>query len=186
VRNTVVMILLAILAAAATWFATLQRQETAPAVERAENTEPLGYYIRGARVQRTDEEGRVAYQVFADRLDELPNDQRLQLTGVKVEYRPADETPWWISAATASSAKDLSQIDLVGDVELRSAPTDGSEPWTVVTESLRFSGDTSKAEAEHLVEIRVGDWRFDAVGLRVDLKGETLELESQVHGTLLP
>ena len=184
-RNTVVMIVLAILAAA-TWVLTWQRQAAAPAVERVEDAAPLGYYIRGARVQRTDEGGRVAYQVFADRLDELPDDQRLQLTGVKVEYRPADETPWWISAASASSAKDLSQIDLVGNVELRSAPTDGSEPWTVVTESLRFSGDTSRAEAEKLVEIRVGDWRFDAVGLRVDLKGETLELESQVHGTLLP
>jgi LPS export ABC transporter protein LptC len=185
VRNTVVMIVLAILAAAL-WLATWQRQAAAPAVERVEDAKPLGYYIRGARVQRTDEQGRVAYRVFADRLDELPDDERLQLTGVKVEYRPADETPWWISAATASSAKDLSQIDLVGDVELRSAPTDGSEPWTVVTETLRFSGDTSKAEAEQLVEIRVGDWRFDAVGLRVDLKGETLELESQVHGTLVP
>jgi LPS export ABC transporter protein LptC len=93
---------------------------------------------------------------------------------------------WSMSAATASSAKDLSQLDLAGDVELRSAPTDGSEPWTVVTETLRFSADTSRAEAEQSVEIRVGDWQFDAVGLRVDLKGETLELESQVHGTLVP
>lgn len=179
------MIVLAILAAA-TWLLTWQREAAAPTLERVQGAEPLGYYIRGARVQRTDEEGRVAYQVFADRLDELPDNQRLQLTGVRVEYRPADEMPWRISAASASSAKDLSQIDFVGDVELRSAPTDGSEPWTVVTETLRFSGNTSKAEAEHLVEIRVGDWRFDAVGLRVDLKGETLELESQVHGTLLP
>ena len=30
-----------------------------------------------------------------------------------------------------------------------------------------------------------GDWQFDAMSLSMDLKGETLELES-VRGTLLP
>jgi lipopolysaccharide export system protein LptC len=185
VRNTVVMILLAI-CAAAIWFAAWQRQEAPPAMERPENTEPLGYYILGARFSGTDEQGRVTYRVSADRLDELPGDQRLQLTGVKVDYQPTDEAAWAISADTATAARDLSQLDLLGSVEVRGAAANGSGPWTIRSDALYFWPQASKVESRTLVEAYVGDWKFDAVGLLMDLKGETLELESEVHGILLP
>jgi LPS export ABC transporter protein LptC len=186
VRNTVVMILLAILAAA-TWLASWQRQDVAPAADRVDVAQPLGYYLRGARFSGTDEQGRVTYRVFADRLDELPDDQRLQLTGVDVEYRPTDDdTAWSMSAATASYARDGSLLDFNGGVEVRSALAEGSGRWTVRSEALRFWPETSKVESRAPVEIEVGDWKLVGVGLSMDLKGETLELESQVHGTLLP
>jgi lipopolysaccharide export system protein LptC len=51
---------------------------------------------------------------------------------------------------------------------------------------LKFSADTSRAETDDAVNIRVGDWRFDAVGLRTDLKDDTLRLESEVHGIFAP
>ena len=185
VRNTVVTLVLAIIAAA-TWLATWQRQDDGPVVEPPAEAGPLGYYVRGARLSGTDEQGRVTYRVFAERLEELPGDERLKLTGVNVDYSPADETAWALTAATASYARDGSQVDLSGDVELRSAPTDGSKPVTVATENLLFSPDTSSAASSEAVEIRVGDWQLSGVGLSADLKEDTLELESQVHGTLAP
>jgi lipopolysaccharide export system protein LptC len=50
---------------------------------------------------------------------------------------------------------------------------------------LVFSPDTSKAESDEAVQIHVGDWQLDAIGLRADLKEHTLALESVEHGTLL-
>jgi LPS export ABC transporter protein LptC len=184
VRNTVVTLLLA-LVAAALWLATWQPQSVAPAVERSGDAQPLGFYVRGARMTGTDEEGRVTYRVLAERLDELPDEQRLQLTGVNVEYQPADETAWSISAARGSSPRDGSLLDLVGNVQMRSVPADGSKPRTISTESLRFWPDTSKVETEAPVSFRVGDWQVDGVGLRADLKEDTLELESS-HGIFAP
>jgi lipopolysaccharide export system protein LptC len=185
VRNTVVMILLAILAAAL-WLAPWQRQDSAPPVERAEDAAPLGYYLLGARFSVTDEQGRFTYRISADRLDELPDHQQLQLRGVEVDYRPTDDTAWSISAATATYARDGSQLDLNGGVEVRGAPDEKSGAWTVRSDALHFWPITAKAESRAPVEIHIGDWQFNAVGLRMDLKGETLELESQVHGRLLP
>ena len=52
----------------------------------------------------------------------------------------------------------------------------------IATESLRFSPDTSQAQSDAPVQIRVGDWQLEAIGLRTHLKGDTLELESEVHG----
>jgi LPS export ABC transporter protein LptC len=185
VRNTVVMVVLAILAAA-TWIATWERQDASPPVDPVADAEPLGYYARGARIAGTDEDGRLAYRIVADRLDELPGEEHLQLTGVNVDYHAADEIAWSVSAASARYSRDGSQLDLAGNVELQSAPTDGSEPVTIITEKLLFSPDTSVAESAESVEILVGDWQLRSAGLRTHLKGDTLELESPVHGTLRP
>ena len=83
---------------------TWQRPDEAPPVERAGGAEPLGYYARGARISGTDEQGRLMYRIFADRLDELPGEELLELTGVKVDYQPADETAWTLTAASAKYA----------------------------------------------------------------------------------
>ena len=184
-RNTVVMVVLAIVAAV-TWVASWQREEPATPAPAAADPRPLGYYLHGARMVGTDEQGRVAYRVLAQRIDELPDEGRLRFEGVSVEYQPVDETAWAISAANASGPKDGSQLDLAGNVELRSSPTDGTEPEVITTERLRFSPNTSRVESDEPVEIRVGDWRFDAVGLSTHLKDDTLTLESQVHGTFAP
>jgi LPS export ABC transporter protein LptC len=183
-RNTVVTLLLA-LVAAATWLATWQPQSTTPAVERSDDARPLGYYVHGARMTATDEQGRVTYRVLAERLDEVPEEDRLQLTGVSVEYLPTDDLAWSISAASGNSPKGGSPLDLVGNVELKSVPTDGSKPRTVEAETLRFWPDTSIAETDALVRFRVGDWQIDGEGLRANLKADTLELESS-HGTFAP
>lgn len=179
------MIVLAALAAATT-LATWRGDEASPPVESVAEAEPLGYYARGARLSRTDEQGRFAYRIFAERLDELPGDEALQLTGVRVEYRPADETAWSLTAASAKYTRDGSLLDLVGEVEVRSSPAAGSKPVTITTERLLLSPDTSSAESGEAVRILVGDWQLDGVGLSADLKGHVLELESQVHGTLAP
>jgi LPS export ABC transporter protein LptC len=183
-RNTVVMFVLAILAAA-TWVATWERQDATPPVERVKPTGPLGYYARGARLSGTDEQGRPTYHIFAERLDEVPGEERLRLTGVNVDYQPADETAWTFTAATAKYTWDGSHIDLDGNVEARSKPVAGSHPVTITTETLRLSPDSSSAESEGKVHIRVGDVQLSAIGLRADLKGDTLELESVEHGTIL-
>jgi LPS export ABC transporter protein LptC len=185
VRNTAVMVVLAVLAAA-TWLATWQGQGSSPGLEGAAEAGPFGYYARGARLYRTDDEGRFVTHVFAERLDELPGEEQLQLTGVSVEYRPADDTAWTLSAATAKYSRDGSRVDLAGEVAVRSSPADGSRPVTILTDKLLFSPDTSTAESSEAVEIHVGDWQLQGVGLRALLKEDSLKLESEVHGTFVP
>jgi LPS export ABC transporter protein LptC len=185
VRNTVVMVVLAILAAA-TWIVTWQRVDVGPLVDQIAEPAPLGYYARGAHLKGWDEQGRLTYRVFAERLEEVPGEERVQLVGVNVDYQPADQTEWTLMAASAKYARDGSGLDLLGNVEVRSVPVDGSHPVTIVTDKLLFSPDTSSVESDEQVEIRVGDLHLRGVGLRSDLKGSTLQLESEVHGTIVP
>lgn len=179
------MVVLAILAAA-TWIATWQRLDVGPLVDRPSESGPLGYSARGARLSGTDEQGRLTYRLFAERLEEVPGEESLQLIGVNVDYQPADETEWTLMAASGMYTRNRSQLDLLGNVEVRSVPADGSRPVTIVTDKLLFSPDTSSVESNEEVEIRVGDLHLRGVGLHSDLKGGTLKLESEVHGTIVP
>jgi lipopolysaccharide export system protein LptC len=185
VRNTIVMLVLAIVAAA-TWVATWSPQDQSPRADLSGDSGSLGYHIRGARWSRTDEQGRLTYRVRAERLDEFPAEEQLRLEGVSVDYQPVEDIAWTISAANGSGPKDGSLLELSGDVEIRNVPTDGSTQQTYSTQALRFWPDTSRVQSDQRVEFRVGDWHFNAVGLSTDLKGHTLRLESQVHGTFLP
>ena len=184
-RNTLIMLVLAI-AAAGTWLATWPPAERSLPAEDTETPQSRGLYVRGARILGTDEEGRVTYRISADRLDELPDEDRLRLTDVDVEYQPADETAWSISAASASATKDVARLELVGDVEIRSEANDDGKPLTISTQKLTFWPDTSSAESDEPVEIRFGSLHLRGVGLRTHLKGDSLRLESNVHGTFVP
>jgi lipopolysaccharide export system protein LptC len=179
------MAVLAMLAAA-TWFWTWSPQDQAVPAERSANEGPLGYYFRGARWSGTDDQGQVTYRIHAERLDELPAADELRFEGVSVEYQPAADSAWAISAANASGPKDGSLLELSGDVEIRNMPTDGSAQQTILTQALRFWPDTSNVESDLAVEIRFGDWHLKSMGFRQDLKGRTLRLESDVHGTFAP
>src|SRR6185369_13932199 len=137
-RNTFVMVVLAAFAVA-TWL--YGRAPTA--IERrfpAEGTQPLGYYLRGARMLGTDEQGRIAYRILADNLEEMPEQQRLKLDGVRIEYLPADSDSWLISADSGTAPKDGSELELVGDVSLRSEPRAGGKPVVIARSEERRVG----------------------------------------------
>jgi LPS export ABC transporter protein LptC len=178
------MVVLAALAIA-TW---LYRRvpSTAPRTPPAEGAQPLGYYLRAARMLGTDEQGRIAYRILADNLEELPDQQRLKLDGVRIEYLPADADAWLISANAGTAPKDGSELELNGDVSLRSEPRDGGKAVVIAAETLRFFPESSSAESETPVTISLGDWRVEAGRLRTHLKGDIVELESKVHGKFAP
>jgi lipopolysaccharide export system protein LptC len=175
------MVVLATLAVA-TW---LYGRTPAPVPRTlpAEGAQPLGYYLRAARMLGTDEQGRIAYRILADNLEELPQQQRLKLDGVRIEYLPADGDTWLISATAGTAPKDSSELLLNGNVSLRSEPRNGGKPVVIAAETLRFFPDSSSAESETPVSISVGDWHVDAGRFRTLLKGDVMELESKVHGT---
>jgi len=154
----------------------------APRALPAEGAQPLGYYLHAARMLGTDEQGRIAYRILADNLEELPQQQRLKLDGVRIEYLPADADPWLISATSGTAPKDGSELALNGNVNLRSEPRNGGKPLVITAETLLFSPASSSVESETPVSIRVGDWHIEAGRLRTHLKGDVVELESKVHG----
>jgi LPS export ABC transporter protein LptC len=184
VRNLILIVLLGAAAVASWWWSRPAPIEAPRA--RPTGDEELGYYLRGARMLGTDDSGRVAYRIFADRLDERPGEDRLLLERVQIDYRPPDQMPWVITAGTGSATRDHSELELADGVEIHSEPTDGRAPVHITTATLKFLPMTSLAETEQRVVITAGSWHVEGTGLRTLLKADRLELESDVHGKFAP
>ena len=149
VRNTVVMIVLAILAAA-TWVATWQRQDAdPPAAASADARAARVTTCAGRGCSARTSKAASIYRLFAERARRAARrssgcDSRASASITSPRPKPHG----CISASSASAPKDGSLLELVGSVEVRSSPADGSRPVTITTEKLQFP-------ARHL-EGRVG------------------------------
>jgi len=143
---------------------------------------PLGYYLRDARISIMDEEGRVLYEITASAVEERPNENRTVLDRVFVRYSPAADVPWEVSADSGEIPGEAQYIELSGAVELVSTAEPGTEPTIIRAPRLRFAPEDYLASTDAEVSVLLGTQRLDAVGMSADLKGDYLELESNVHG----
>jgi len=172
-------------AAAATWYWS-RPPAPAPAARAANDTAPLGYYLRGARITGTDDDGRITYMLTAEHAEERPAEERLELLGVRIDYRPESEVSWQVRAARAAAPKSGSHLELSGEVELRDEPVDGRPPTVIRAETLRLAPDEYVAETSAPIEVTIGNDVLRAVGLKADLKHDHLQLESEGHGRFVP
>ncbi len=179
-RNAAGIVLLAAGAGASYWWSRPPPAERA--APRTDSAELPGYYMRGAQLEATDEQGRVALQIQAESLAEVDGD-RLALEGVRVEYTPAEAAPWSFRADHGNAPKDRSQVELEGNVVLRSNPADGKTPIEISTSTLRFVRAESQVTTDQPVELRYGLMNVHGVGLRALLNADKLEIESKVNGT---
>jgi len=182
IRN--VLVLLALCAAAgASWFWNRPGENVPQAVRPSEV--PRGYYLRDATLFGTDDDGRVIYEIRAGRAEEKPDTNDLSLERVEVQYRPATDVHWRLSASTGEAPADGSSLVLAGDVELTSGPVDG-ESTVIRTDRLQLDPQRYVASSEEPISVFVGEGRLDAVGIRAYLKDDRLELESEIHGNFVP
>lgn len=149
-------------------------------------TGPLGYYLRDADISVMDVDGSVLYRILADAVEERPAENRTLLDRVQVRYSPAADVPWEVRAETGDIPTDERYIELSGGVELSSTAEPGAEPTVIRAPQLRLAPDDFLATTDTEVSVLLGEERLQAIGMRADLKGDFLELESNVHGQFNP
>jgi LPS export ABC transporter protein LptC len=145
-----------------------------------------GYSAREAEIIETGDDGRPRYWLAADLIQQAPDDATITLTHPALRYRGQGGGLWHARAATGTVPPGRAVIELDGNVSLEGTLTDGGAPAHVQTDHLAF--DTSKEIASTRSRVTI-DWsghRLAAVGLRADLRAETLRLESRVNGRFLP
>ncbi len=184
VRNLLVTVSLTVAAGLSWYWSRAGTAETRPREVR--ESLPLGYYLLDAEIFGTDEDGRLLYKIWAGRAEERPDEERLLLSDVRIEYRPAENVPWLLTADSGEAPTDQSYIDLSGTVELSNTPSDPGERTLIKTQALRFEPETFVASSEDTVSLFLGTGRLEAIGIKVYLRDDRLELESSVHGEFDP
>jgi LPS export ABC transporter protein LptC len=169
-----------------------------PSTEVEESSGPrlgLGYYVRDARLTGSGPDGRILYRVSAAAAEQLLADGTITMQDVAVDYEPAAQVPWKLRADRGQIPPDRNIIELTGDVTAMTAvspaTTGGGDrssaaPLLIRTDYLELDPEAYIARTERPVAVERDRDTLRARGMRVYLKQDRLQFNSEVHGRFLP
>jgi len=169
-----------------------------PSTEVEESTGPrlgLGYYARDARLTGSGPDGRILYRVSAAAAEQLLADGTITMQDVAVDYEPAAQVPWTLRADRGQIPPDRNIIELAGDVTAMTAVSpattgaggrSSAAPLLIRTDYLELDPEAYIARTERTVAVERGRDTLRARGMRVYLKQDRLQFNSEVRGRFLP
>lgn len=175
---------LLIVAALASWYIARDDDDEITATGSG-NSPHRGYYLSDARILGTDEDGTMLYEIRAERAEQQ-RDERILFTNVEIEYSPATDVPWSISARSAAIHPNEQEIWLEGDVRATSAEGFSGDETEIRTPSLRLDPTSYVAKTSERIEIRIGDRSLNGIGMLASLDENRLEIRSNVSGRFVP
>ena len=182
-RTLVIVIILAA-AAIGTW--SLSRSKSDPAGDSlAPELIQRGYYLKQARILGTGEDGKLLYEIEAERAEQMHDDQ-IDFTDVRIRYAPASDVPWIVSADTATLREGSAGIVLRGHVTAQNLSESAAEETEIRTDYLEFDPERYVAETDGKVQIRFGSRSLTATGMLASLNEQKIRLKSNVRGKIAP
>lgn len=169
--NTRNLLLFTTLAGAAllTWvFARVTEEPSAPSVGRGPT--PESYYLIGATLQGTDDNGRIYYRVISDRVEQLANGEDFLLEKMSVEYTPDTNIRWNIYAERGLTDANRGSWRLQEGVRLTYAPDSDQDETIFETDELQLDTQNFFAATGQVVTMYKGPTIITATGLELDLK----------------
>jgi len=143
-----------------------------------------GFYLRGAVLYGTGEDGTTRYTLRAERIEQRVKEGGFGLWGIDLRLNDPEGTPWLVRAREGSIPEDRSHIQLVGDV---SARREKEVPdLSIHADSMRLLTEARIAETDSLVTIKFGQQQVTARGMRAYFNEDRLQLQSEVNGHFVP
>lgn len=127
-----------------------------------------------------NQQGRVSKQLYADRLEQWPDENGARLTEPLLDISDRKQRPWQATARHGRINPDDQSILLEQDVVLQREPD--KHGLVITTGQLRFTQNGDTVETEDEVVLNTGSWQFTATGLRTSLGQQRLELLNNVRG----
>jgi LPS export ABC transporter protein LptC len=149
-------------------------------------TQQTGYYLRDATVTEYGLDGKVRLQVAVRSATQDPARKIVDLEAVAVDYVPAADQRWHLTANRGQMDEGSEIVELEGDVTMTGTRSSLPEPAIVRTQRLTLDTSAQLARTAEPVTLGFGPYAIAATGLRADLKAETLQLESEVNGRFNP
>lgn len=179
------LVLLLALTAMAAWFWNVRQMEQGQAGDGAQ---PLpaayDYEAHDVVMRQMDPDGRLAFQIEARQITQLPDSGRITALGLTLYHDPPG-TPiggpnrWTLTADRGELPAEGGVVTLTGNVRARGIPVDGRFPLTITTQSLRYDMNTQELSSDELVRFSRGNngIQGEGRGLRVNVRTGVLELE---------
>jgi len=180
------LLLMLLLAAGTTW---LLRQTAQPETEPSERPARHlpDYEMHGFSMQRHLADGQAPSVIEGREVRHYPDNDTLEIDGVRVRWVDAQGQVTLIQAARAVLLDDRSHARLEGDAVVTRLPLQaGGEAMVFRGDRLDFDNDSQRVSSTQPVQLRQGGQVFDANGLLYEHRDGQLELTGGVRGLLPP
>ena len=139
----------------------------------------LNYVLRDFELQFYDENGQPTMNLQAPI---LRNDPELELGTIEFPVMNLNQPgiTWYISADTATVTADKEHVELQGKVELRRRENAAGTWVRVDTREVQIEVTPQIAKTDQPVSIFDGKNQLNAIGIELDLKSNTFQLQKQV------
>lgn len=175
---------LLVTAAFASWY--LARRNAQPAFEPVvTESEHRGYYLTSARILGTGPDGKLLYEIIADRAEQQADD-RIEFTDVRISYAPDSDVPWVVNADMATIYPDQERVMLEGHVRAVSEEGFSGDETEIRTQALELLPQTFVARTDERVQIRIGARSLTGIGMLASLNENRVEIRSNVSGRFVP
>jgi LPS export ABC transporter protein LptC len=145
----------------------------------------MAYYLTEAKLTGTGADGRILFEVWANKAAQSPDESGIDMDDVRMNYGPPIALPWELTADAGHIPKDASVIELRGNVLAVSA---GEDQVTTIIRTQRLDVDPATRQASTTSRVQLDfDGRIvNATGMEANFETNDLKLLSNVHGKFLP
>jgi LPS export ABC transporter protein LptC len=188
-----ILLLLLALAGTAAWFWNVRQMEQAHTAAGSEPP-PAAYDYEAHQVvmRQMDPDGRLAFQVEARQITQLPDSGRITALDLTLYHDPpgtavGGPNRWTLTADRGELPAEGGVVILTGHVRARGIPVEGRSALTITTPSLRYDMAGQELSSDEVVQFSRGDngIRGEGRGLRANIRTGSLELESG-NATIVP
>ncbi len=178
------LMLMAVLALATWWLVKNSPRSPATATEPAVSAEP-DYTMRQFAIERFDATGRLKLRIEGAQLRHFPAFDRVEIQEARIRAIAPDGRVTVAQAQRAVGNGDGSEVQLIGDAEVRSVYRDG-QTLVVRGEFLQAFFVTERLHSDQPVRVTLGGSEFKAMGLDYDNVAQRLDLKGPMRAELPP
>ena len=183
IRN-IFFTLLIVLVGAFTWWVQKLAEELD--VEPMAETEIRDFYVVDYEIAVTDEDGRIKYEHYGERLDHWKKSEELFVENPRFTLHQADTPPFYIRAERGKVDGDGKKAYLLGEVVLDREAFGQQDSIHAVTSDLTLWPETQQGHTDKKARAEGKRYKAEGVGMTIDLLAGTLELHSKARGTYVP
>jgi lipopolysaccharide export system protein LptC len=168
---------LALLATWSVWW--LRHLQTASAPGHTATTHRIDYTMEKFEVTAMDAAGKPQYHLQAENMMHYADDDSSEFLQPRVESIAKNNTHLRLEGEHGWMAAQGDEIRLLGAVRIEGF---AKQPFTLLTRDVSFKPDDSLAETQAATELTSAGVRVSAVGMRVHIEQQRVQLLAKVQG----
>ncbi|WP_455202887.1 LPS export ABC transporter periplasmic protein LptC [Kaarinaea lacus] len=144
------------------------------------------FYMRDVLSTVMDDKGMPKHQLHTQYLAHYPEENRTDLRTPHLTLYQPNGNIWTIRSEKGEVFQETEEIYLLGEVIIEQPGAEEQRAIKIVTKDVMVDPNAQTAETQMPVAISHIDGNVNAVGMRANLKKQTVMLKSEVRGTYAP